>query len=59
MKFRVSYTFGATILVDAEDEDAATEKVEQMPNDELFAYAKDGLEIQEVVEEEEDEEDEI
>jgi hypothetical protein len=50
MKYRVTYTFGATILVDADSEDAAIEQVEEMDDDELIDEAISGFEIQNVEE---------
>jgi hypothetical protein len=44
-KFVVTYTFGASIIVEAEDADAAEELVEEKPTDELLNHARDGFEL--------------
>ena len=49
-QFKVSYTFGAVMIVDADEEEAAVAKVEKMSTDDLIALACDGFEIQDVVE---------
>ena len=48
MQFNVSYTFGATIVVDAENENEARDIVDGMDTDELVAACKDGFEIQSI-----------
>jgi hypothetical protein len=47
----VTYTFGASIRVEAESEDEAEALVEDMENQELMDLAADGFEIQGVEEE--------
>jgi len=47
-RFLVTYTFGATIPVDAANEEEAANIVEEMAPEELFEAACDGLEIQNV-----------
>jgi len=49
--YYVSYTFGASIRVEAESEDEAEALVEDMENQELMDLAADGFEIQNVTEE--------
>ena len=49
--YYVTYTFGASIRVEAEGEDEAEELVEQMETKELMDLAADGFEIQNVTEE--------
>jgi hypothetical protein len=49
--YYVSYTFGASIRVDAESEDEAEELVENMETQALMDLAADGFEIQNVTEE--------
>ena len=49
--YYVSYTFGASIPVEAESEDEAEELVEDMETQELMDLAADGFEIQNVTEE--------
>jgi len=45
-KFAVTYTFGATILVEADDEDDAEATVENMPEDELLdRNCRDGFQV--------------
>jgi hypothetical protein len=46
--YYVSYTFGASIPVEAESEDEAEELVEDMETQELMDLAADGFEIQSV-----------
>lgn len=48
----VTFTFGASIPVEAESEDEAEELVEDMETKELLDLAADGFEIQGVEEEE-------
>lgn len=51
MKYKVSYQFSATIFVEADSEEAAEEKVENMPTEELFdKNCQDGFSIEEVEE---------
>lgn len=50
--YYVSYTFGASIPVEAESEDEAEALVEDMETKELLDRAADGFEIQGVEEEE-------
>ena len=45
--YYVSFTFGASIRVEAESEDEAEEMVEDMETKELMDLAADGFEIQE------------
>lgn len=49
--FYVSFTFGASIRVEAESEDEAEEIVEEMETKELMDLASDGFEVQGVEEE--------
>jgi hypothetical protein len=49
--YYVSFTFGASIRVEAETEDEAEELVEEMETRELMNLATDGFEIQNVTEE--------
>ena len=49
--FHVTYTFGASIAVEAESEDEAEELVEEMETQALMDLAADGFEIQGVEEE--------
>ena len=49
--YYVSYTFGASIRVEAESEDEAESLVEEMETKELMDLAADGFEIQSVTEE--------
>ena len=48
--YYVSFTFGASIRVEAESEDEAEEIVEEMETKELMDLASDGFEIQGVEE---------
>ena len=49
--YYVSFTFGASIPVEAESEEEAEELVEDMETQELMDLASDGFEIQGVTEE--------
>ena len=49
--YLVTYTFGASIPVEATNEEEAEEAVEEMDTQELLARAADGFEIQDVKEE--------
>ena len=49
--YYVSYTFGASIRVEAESDDEAESLVEEMETQELMDLAADGFEIQGVEEE--------
>jgi hypothetical protein len=49
--YYVTYTFGASIPVEAETEDEAEELVEEMETKELMDLASDGFEVQGVEEE--------
>ena len=49
--FYVSFTFGASIPVEAESEEEAEELVEEMETKTLLDLAADGFEIQTVTEE--------
>ncbi len=49
--YYVTYTFGASIPVEATSEEEAEAMVEEMDTDELLARARDGFEIQGVKEE--------
>jgi hypothetical protein len=44
-KYSVFFTFGAAVLVDAENEEQAEEIVDEMSTDELLYCAKEGFEI--------------
>jgi hypothetical protein len=45
-KFAVSYVFGATIVVEAEDAEAAEALVEEMPIEDLFdKNCQDGFDV--------------
>jgi len=48
--FYVTYTFGASIPIEAESESEAEELVEQMETQELLDLASDGFEVQTVTE---------
>jgi len=48
--FAVAFTYGGVVVVSAIDEEAAGNVVEEMTDDDLFAIAKNGLEIQSVEE---------
>ncbi len=50
--YYVSFTFGASVPVEAENEDEAESLVEEMETKELMDLAADGFEIQGVEEEE-------
>jgi hypothetical protein len=50
MEYRVTYTFGAVMIVEAANEEEAERKVEELTTDELFAVARDGFEVQSVEE---------
>ncbi|MCK9463633.1 MAG: hypothetical protein M0R80_28780 [Proteobacteria bacterium] len=53
-KFLVSYTFGATIMVEADSEEDAEAKVEDMPVEDLFdKNCQDGFEVSDATELEE------
>jgi len=53
-EYKVTYTFGATLIINAENEQDAENQVENKTNDELLSFAKvwtkDGFEIQSVEE---------
>ena len=49
--YYVSFTFGASIPIEAESEDEAEELVEEMETKTLLDLAADGFEIQTVTEE--------
>jgi len=49
--YYVTYTFGASIPVEAESEDEAEEMVEEMETKALMDLASDGFEVQTVEEE--------
>ena len=49
--YYVSFTFGASIPIEAESEDEAEELVEEMETKTLLDLAADGFEIQSVTEE--------
>jgi hypothetical protein len=49
--YYVSFTFGASIPVEAESKDEAEEIVEEMETTELMDLAADGFEVQNVEEE--------
>lgn len=51
--YRVTFTFGGCITVDATSEEDAIEQVESMDNDELWEACQDGFEIQDAEEDEE------
>jgi len=46
--YLISYTFGATISVDADNKENAIEAIEAMDTEELLNAASDGFEIQDV-----------
>ena len=48
--YNVTYTFGASIPVEAASEEEAEAAVEEMATEELLARAADGFEIQDVKE---------
>jgi hypothetical protein len=50
--YNVTFTFGAVIPVEAVNEEAAQELVEQMDSAELFELAESGFEVQDVEEQE-------
>jgi hypothetical protein len=50
--YYVSFTFGASIRVEAESEDEAEELVEEMETKALMDLASDGFEVQTVTEDE-------
>jgi len=50
--YYVTYTFGASIPVEAESEDEAEEMVEEMETKALMDLASDGFEVQTVTEDE-------
>jgi len=50
--YYVTYTFGASIPVEAESEDEAVEMVEEMETKALMDLASDGFEVQTVTEDE-------
>lgn len=52
-RYRVAFTFGAILEVEAENKREAKERVEQMTDEELWEYVHDGFEIQGVEEVEE------
>ena len=50
--YYVTYTFGASIPIEAESEDEAEEMVEEMETKALMDLASDGFEVQTVTEDE-------